>query len=157
MSATRNHGSTAPRASEHPPPSSRRSSRPKRHRRAKQPPPPSSGGRIVTVIEFLSPSNKVPGDGQELYLQKQRELKASRTNLVEIDLTRAGERVLAVPLHRVPPTHRTTYSGLRAARVQAEALRGVPCSPEGLAPGRSDPWAGSPGLEKKHSGSEYSQ
>jgi hypothetical protein len=69
----------------------------------------SSGGRVVTVIDFLSPSNKVPGEGQDLYLQKQQELKASRTNLVEIDLTRAGKRVLAVPLARVPPSHRTTY------------------------------------------------
>ena len=50
----------------------------------------SSGNRLITVIEFLSPSNKQPGEGQEKYLQKQRELKAGQVSLVEIDLTRTG-------------------------------------------------------------------
>ena len=35
-----------------------------------------SGKEMVTSIEFLSPSNKIPGDGQKLYLQKQAEIKA---------------------------------------------------------------------------------
>ena len=34
----------------------------------------SSGNRVVTVIEFVSPSNKIPGEGRELYLRKQREV-----------------------------------------------------------------------------------
>jgi len=68
-----------------------------------------SGKRVVTVIEVLSLSDKVPGEGQELYLQKQRELKEGRVSLVEIDLLRAGRRVLSVPPHLVPASHRTTY------------------------------------------------
>ena len=32
-----------------------------------------SGGRVVTVLEVLSRSNKLPGPGQEQYRQKQRE------------------------------------------------------------------------------------
>jgi hypothetical protein len=68
-----------------------------------------SGDRVVTVIEFLSPSNKVEGEGQNLYLSKQREVRAARVNLVEIDLTRAGKRVLALPPSRIPPSHRTLY------------------------------------------------
>lgn len=34
---------------------------------------PGSGGRIITVIEFVSRSNKNPGEGRELYLQKQKD------------------------------------------------------------------------------------
>lgn len=68
-----------------------------------------SGKRVVTVIEVLSPSNKRAGEGQNLYLQKQRECKQGRVSRIEIDLLRAGRRVLAVPPQRIPPSHRTTY------------------------------------------------
>jgi hypothetical protein len=68
-----------------------------------------SGKRVITVIEVLSPSNKVAGEGQDLYLPKQRELQQGGVSLVEIDLLRAGQRVLAVPAERIPPSHRTTY------------------------------------------------
>lgn len=70
----------------------------------------ASGNRVVTVIEFLSPSNKRPGAGQELYLRKQREVLDSRASLVEIDLTRGGRRVTSVPPEQVPHAHRTTYA-----------------------------------------------
>jgi len=50
-----------------------------------------SGGRVITVIEFLSRSNKQRGPGRRLYLKKQRECRRGRVNLVEIDLLR-GER-----------------------------------------------------------------
>ncbi len=53
--------------------------------------------RIVTVVELLSPTNKFAGAGQESYLAKQREVRASQTHLVEIDLLRSGRHVLAVP------------------------------------------------------------
>jgi len=52
---------------------------------------------VVTVIELLSPTNKFPGAGQASYLAKQREVRGSQTHLVEIDLLRAGQHVLAVP------------------------------------------------------------
>jgi hypothetical protein len=51
-----------------------------------------SGNRVITVIEFLSPTNKVPGEGQELYLQKQKELRQGGVSLVEVDLVRTGTR-----------------------------------------------------------------
>lgn len=55
--------------------------------------------RLVSSIEVLSPSNKVPGDsGREPYLQKQRELLESNTHLIEIDLLRGGTHTTAVPL-----------------------------------------------------------
>jgi hypothetical protein len=61
-----------------------------------------AGGKVITVLEVLSPANKVPGEGQRLDLQKQRELLHSDTNLVEIDLIRSGDRVIAFPQHRIP-------------------------------------------------------
>jgi Protein of unknown function (DUF4058) len=39
---------------------------------------PSDGNRLVNVIEFLSPSNKLPGEGHKQYRQKQVELKKGR-------------------------------------------------------------------------------
>ncbi|MBI3270883.1 MAG: DUF4058 family protein [Planctomycetes bacterium] len=68
-----------------------------------------SGRQVVTTLELLSPSNKLPGEGQEKFRQKQRECLSSRVNLVEIDLVRVGKRVLLVPPDSVPPSHRTTY------------------------------------------------
>jgi hypothetical protein len=68
-----------------------------------------TGRRVVTVIEILSPSNKVPGPGRELYVKKQQECRASGVNLVEIDLLRAGPWVLCVPEYCVPASYRTTY------------------------------------------------
>lgn len=68
-----------------------------------------SGKRVVSVIEFLSLSNKLPGPGQELYLQKQRELHEGRVSHVEIDLLRAGKRVLTVADYRIPHAYRTQY------------------------------------------------
>ena len=55
------------------------------------------GEKVVTVIEFLSPSNKAPGTGRRAYLRKQRECVAAGVNLVEIDLTRGGRRPMVGP------------------------------------------------------------
>ncbi|HIK11417.1 MAG TPA: DUF4058 family protein [Oscillatoriaceae cyanobacterium M33_DOE_052] len=48
-------------------------------------------GEVVTAIELLSPANKRPGKGREVYQEKRQAILGSRTNLVEIDLLRAGE------------------------------------------------------------------
>lgn len=69
----------------------------------------SSGGRLVTVIEFLSPSNKLPGDGRRKYERKQGEVREADVNLVEIDLTRGGQRELLCPMTSLPPAFQTTY------------------------------------------------
>ena len=54
--------------------------------------------RLVTVIEILSPTNKIPGqDHRERYVKKQQELLGSNVNLVEIDLLRGGKHATAVP------------------------------------------------------------
>ena len=48
-------------------------------------------GTTVTAIEILSPSNK--GSDRTQYLAKREEYLAARTNLVEIDLLRDGQRM----------------------------------------------------------------
>ncbi len=58
---------------------------------------PGAGHRVVTVIEVLSPSNKQPGEGRDLYLKKQAEVLASNVHLVEIDLLRGGAPTVALP------------------------------------------------------------
>lgn len=56
-----------------------------------------TGGKLVTVLEVLSPANKKPSDAQDQYLHKQRELLEGGISLVEIDLLRTGQWVLALP------------------------------------------------------------
>jgi hypothetical protein len=46
---------------------------------------------VVTVLEILSPANKLSGEGRRQYLQKRLAILGSLTHLVEIDLLRAGE------------------------------------------------------------------
>lgn len=69
----------------------------------------AGGGRVVTVIEVLSHANKSGGEGQRLYLQKQRELREAGVSLVEIDLLRAGKRVTNAPPERLSRELRTPY------------------------------------------------
>jgi hypothetical protein len=65
--------------------------------------------RVITTIEFVSPTNKVPGPGRDAYLQKQGDCLAAGASLVEIDLVRTGKHVLAVPASHLPPEKRTPY------------------------------------------------
>jgi hypothetical protein len=58
---------------------------------------------VVTVIEILSPTNKVPGShGRESYDRKRLEVMNSPTSLVEIDLLRTG---LPIPVYGGIPPH----------------------------------------------------
>lgn len=61
---------------------------------------------VVTVIELLSPSNKL-GDSRTQYLRKRRELLRSATHLVEIDLLRGGPRA---PVGVRPSDYRVVVS-----------------------------------------------
>jgi hypothetical protein len=69
----------------------------------------SSEAKLVTVLEVLSPSNKQRGDGQKQYLSKQEELCEADVNLVEIDLLRGGDWVVALPRGALEPSLRTPY------------------------------------------------
>jgi hypothetical protein len=46
---------------------------------------------VITAIEILSPTNKQSPEGRHQYEQKRLKVLASATNLVEIDLLRAGK------------------------------------------------------------------
>ncbi len=52
--------------------------------------------QLVTIIELLSPANKLHKQGREEYETKRDHIFRSRTNLVEIDLLRAGEPMMVV-------------------------------------------------------------
>jgi hypothetical protein len=65
--------------------------------------------RLITVIEILSLANKLAGEGQRQYRQKQKGLEATGVSLVEIDLLRSGRRVLSVRQSSIPAWGRTTY------------------------------------------------
>ena len=68
-----------------------------------------SGHRVITAIEVLSPTNKRPGEGQRLYLQKRADQQSAGVNTVEIDLLRGGQRILMIQAEQIPPSHRTAY------------------------------------------------
>ncbi|MCU0979442.1 MAG: DUF4058 family protein [Pirellulaceae bacterium] len=69
----------------------------------------TSGNRVITAIEFLSPTNKLPGDGNDLYVRKQREYRSGGVNQVEIDLTRQGDRSAVFPLASLAHRYRSLY------------------------------------------------
>ncbi len=64
----------------------------------------AAADEIVTTIELLSPANKQPGKDRQAYLRKQREVLASTTHLIEIDLLRTGTHTVAVPVERMDET-----------------------------------------------------
>lgn len=50
----------------------------------------AEGGQVITIVELLSPGNKQNSQGRKDYEEKRLAIFSSRTNLVEIDLLRAG-------------------------------------------------------------------
>ncbi len=81
-----------------------------------------SGQRIVTVIEVVSPSNKVNGPGRKSYLSKQQEVLESDAHLVEIDLLRHGEHVVSVPEYEA--RRRAHYDYLTCVNREGSARAG---------------------------------
>jgi hypothetical protein len=75
---------------------------------------------IVTVIEVLSPTNKVAGSfGRESFLRKRREVRATGAHWLEIDLLRDGVRTANLP--RVPQTEYLVYLSRAGHRRQGSA------------------------------------
>ena len=66
-------------------------------------------GTLVTVVEFISPTNKLAGPGRTQYEAKHRELNAAQVSLAEIDLVRAGPRCFMLPEVQLPPSCDATY------------------------------------------------
>lgn len=69
----------------------------------------SWGERVITAIEVLSPTNKLTENGRAEYRRKQRDYLAAGVNLVEVDLLRGDQYVLAAPLEFIPLAKRRTF------------------------------------------------
>ncbi len=68
----------------------------------------AAGGRLITIIEFVSPSNKT-GHGLRMFRAKRKELLAANVNFVEIDLVREGDWVGLLRPHAWPGLKFTQY------------------------------------------------
>jgi hypothetical protein len=53
-----------------------------------------SDGRLVTLVDVVSPANKLTAAGRSAYLDKRREGKSANANLVELDLVLQGQPTL---------------------------------------------------------------
>lgn len=99
-------------------------------------------GRLVTVIELLSPANKLHTDGRRQYEEKRRDLLRTRTSLIEIDLMRAGEP-MPVRGPKVQSDYRVLVSRGHErprARLHAFSLRDpIPTVPVPLLPEDDEP------------------
>lgn len=97
-------------------------------------------GEVITVIEILSPTNKIRH--RRDYLEKRLEILGSDTNLVEIDLLRVGE---AMPMTgEMPATHYRILISRAWERPYAQALlfnipQPVPDTPVPLRQGEDEP------------------
>src|ERR1700675_5086535 len=53
-----------------------------------------SDGRLITLLELISPANKLTTEGRRLYLERRDEVRRMHTNIVEIDLVLQGQTLL---------------------------------------------------------------
>jgi hypothetical protein len=60
-----------------------------------------TGGRLITVLELLSPSNKLESAERDHYRRKRQSFISAGVNLVEIDLVRQGTTVFPEAIRRV--------------------------------------------------------
>lgn len=58
-------------------------------------------GRLITVLELLSPSNKLEYDQRERYRRKRQALISAGVNVVEVDLVRQGGSVFPEKMREV--------------------------------------------------------
>jgi hypothetical protein len=61
-----------------------------------------SDGRLVTLLDFASPTNKTTEAGRQAYLEKRREGRGHGANLVEIDLVLQGQPMLEYSREGLP-------------------------------------------------------
>jgi hypothetical protein len=53
-----------------------------------------SDGRLITLVDVVSPANKISAAGRKTYLEKRRECRSAGSSLVEIDLVLQGQPML---------------------------------------------------------------
>src|SRR5215510_428790 len=101
-------------------------------------------GEVITVIELLSPTNKLTREGRLQYERKRLQVLGSATHLIEIDLLRAGS---PFPFRVRDPVARSDYRILVSRahhRPQAEVYLftirdAIPAIPVPLQPGEAEP------------------
>jgi len=99
-------------------------------------------GKLVTILELLSPVNKLHGEGRRQYEEKRDGVFRTRTNLVEVDLLRAGE-----PMPVIGKPVRSDYRilvsrGSQRPRAQLHAFslrQSIPTFPLPLLSGDDEP------------------
>ena len=69
----------------------------------------SSGQHVVTVIDVLSPTNKLAGEDREQFLRKRKALISGGVSIVEIDLLRSGRRLEPLDRRTLPRDYQTPY------------------------------------------------
>lgn len=98
--------------------------------------------RVITVMELLSPANKVNDHGREDYTLKRESIFRSQTNLVEIDLLRAG-KPMPMGGKRVQSDYRIMISRAamrpRAYLYPFNLRDAIPSFPLPLIPGDTEP------------------
>lgn len=67
-------------------------------------------GQLVTILDLLSPANKLHEAGRRLYQQKREHIFSTQTNLVEVDLLRAGRPMPLERASRVQSDYRILVS-----------------------------------------------
>ena len=99
--------------------------------------------KLITVIEILSPTNKSHRPGRKQYLRKRKHILDSNTNLVEIDLLRAGKPMPITTRQPVKSDYRILISRGKSrpvAKLLAFGLRQpIPLTPIPLLPKDREP------------------
>jgi len=62
-----------------------------------------SDGRLITLIELISPANKITTEGRRVYLERRAEVKKMSAHLVEIDLVLQGPTLIEYAKEAAPP------------------------------------------------------
>ncbi|MCL4179907.1 MAG: DUF4058 family protein [Verrucomicrobia bacterium] len=81
-------------------------------------------GRLVTVLELLSPSNKLESAERDRYLRKRRAFIQGGVNLVEIDLVRQGTPLFPAAVRNVLSQAKAAY-GICVVRATQPSAREV--------------------------------
>jgi Protein of unknown function (DUF4058) len=97
---------------------------------------------VITVIEVLSPKNKQKGKGRTAYENKRKRILGSLSNLVEIDLLRAG--IPMTMLGQVQPSDYRLIVSRSSQRPQADLYdfnlrEPIPSAPLPLRPEDEEP------------------
>jgi hypothetical protein len=64
-----------------------------------------SDGRWITLLEVVSPANKMTAAGRQAYWNKRQEAQSAGANLVEIDLVLQGQPLLDFSRENLPEWH----------------------------------------------------